>query len=528
MSETVFGRKQYIDILNKRVNGLKDGYRQNIAFVGDEHVGKTAILRGFLDSFCNPRFLTIYLEVRQETAESFCRRFIGAMLYNFLMPGASGLREDLDFLIGKAHAYIPQTVEKIKAVLADVKKPKREGVFSCLLSLPELLHAESGKCCVVIFDEFHNLERLGVKKIYKEWSQLLMLQKNTMYVITSSATFKAKAILSKELSLLFGNFEVVQVEPFDVKTSELYLDARLCGASPVTGSRKFLTHMTGGNPYYLTVIADLLSRPQRTLPQVLEDLLFESSGALNQRFGGWVKRYEDVAGGQDIVQILCNISAGCNKAKDIAHVMHRSIREIAPRVNQLIETDVVRRSGDFLVMNDRLFWFWLRFVYRERLASLTYDLANQKKLFRSRIEVMLQEFVQQSNKPVPQRMAELFRLFSDDKIQMERKNLRLDRFREIKPLEFGSKRLRDGLICRSTDSVWVLAFSSGSLTEDDIADFSRECKKYRHKVLRKIIVNFSDFDRNSHLKALEEKIITWDLNRVNQIFDVYSRPRIIA
>jgi hypothetical protein len=528
MTDSCFGRTQYLDILVKRVTGLKDGYRQNVALIGDEFVGKTTIMRSFLDSFFDSRFLTVYLEARQETFESFCRRFIGALLYNFLLPSSSNLREDPEFLIEKASSYVPATAEKIRSLLAAVRKHKRDNAFAELLSLPEQLHAESGKFCVIILDEFHNLERLGMKKLYKDWSQLLMVQKNTMYVIASSAMFRARAILSKELSLLFGNFEVVQVEPFDVKTSEQFLDRRFSSTPPEGAVKKFITHLTGGSPYYLSVIADSLDRSPQLLPEVLEGLLFESAGVLNQRFGGWIKRCEETAGGEELVSILCHIAGGCNKIKDVAHMMHRLNREIAPRVAHLVEIDMIRRSGDFLIINDRLFGFWLRDVYRERLSSLTHDLSNQKKIFHERINALLQEFIQHSSKPVPQRMAELFRLFADERIQVERKNIRLDRFREIKPLEFGSSRLRDGLICRSNDSIWILAFSSGSLTEDDIADFSRECKKYRNKMLRKIIVNFSDLDHNSHLKALEEKIITWDLNRVNQILDLYSRPRIIA
>lgn len=526
--ETCFGRTQYLDILIKRTVGLKDGYRQNIALIGGEFAGKTTILRSFLDLFRDSRFLTVYIEPRQESLDSFCRRFIGTMLYNFLLPCSSGLREELDFLIEKSAIYVPQTAEKIKSLLTDIKKHKTDGIFTRLLSLSEQLHTESGKFCVVIFDEFHHLERVGVKKVYKELAQVLMVQKNTMYIISSSAVHNARVILSKDLCLLFGNFEVVQVDPFDVKTSESYLESRFKGAAAENAVKKFLTHLTGGSPYYLSVIADSLVRSPKGLVPVLEELLFETMGSLNQRFDGWMKRYEENAGGQELVSILCQVAAGCNKVKDIAHMMKRLSREIAFRVNYLIETDAIRRSGDFLIINDRLFGFWLRSVYRERLASLTHDLSNQKKVFHAKIESLLKEFVQQSNKPVPQRMAELFRLFGDERIQVERKNLRLDRFREIKPLEFGSKRLRDGLICRSNDSIWVLAFSSGCLTEDDIADFSHECKKYRNKMLRKIIINFSDLDHNSHLKALEEKIITWDLNKVNHLLDVYSRPRIIA
>lgn len=529
MLETCFGRKQYLDLLHKRVSALTDGYRQNLAFIGDDLIGKTTVLSGFLAGFSDRRFLILFLEARQETLESFCRRFIGALLYNFLLPDTLSLREDLEYLLDKSSPLIPKTAEKIRAILGELRKNKRAQVVTDLFSLTELIHAETGRSCVVIFDEFHKLERLGIKKLFKDWAQLLMTQKHTMYIIASSAPYKARTILAKDLSLLFGNFEVVDVEPFDVRTTELYLDERLKGCAVEPGTRKFVANLTGGNPYYLSVIADGLRRKGNAgLVPFLEEILFDSAGVLNQRFSGLVKRYEEMPNGQEYVTILFHVACGCNKLPDIAHLMRGLKKELAPRVSYLIETDALRRSGDFLIIPDRLFGFWLKSVHAQRLVSLTHDLTHQKAGFRAAVEALAQEFARQASKPVAQRVAELFRLFSDDRIQMERKSLRLDRFREIKPLEFGSKRLRDGLICRSGDSVWVLAFGSGAVTEEDIAEFSSECRKYRNKTLKKIIVNLSDLDHNSHLKALEEKIITWDLGRVNQILDLYSRPRIIA
>jgi hypothetical protein len=125
-------------------------------------------------------------------------------------------------------------------------------------------------------------------------------------------------------------------------------------------------------------------------------------------------------------------------------------------------------------------------------------------------------------------MTELLRLFEDEIIQIERRKLRLNHFREIKPLEFNNKNLREGLICRSCDSLWILAFKHDLLTEDDITEFIKECKKYRHKLDRKIIIAFQDIDVNARLRAFEEKILTWDLNNLNQLLDVFYKPRVIV
>ncbi len=527
--DNFFDRKSYLDILDKRITDLKDGYRQNTAIIGDELVGKTSIIFNFLNNFYDNRLIIIYLEIRPESLPSFARRFIGVLLYNFLINSNISLQENLDFLITKSEKYIPKAVEKIRYILAALERRKKNNIFIELLSLFEIINQETNKFCVVIFDEFHNLENMGIKNLYSEWSKLLILQKNTMYIIISSMKLKTKTILSKNLSLLFGNFQIITVEPFDIKTSEDYLNHRLGEMNFNAGLKNFLIHFTGGNPFYLELVSEELLKTNATnLADILEDLLFMPAGILNQKFSNYLKRFLDIPYSQDYTAILYLISDGHNKLKDIAHILRKQRKELMLRINHLLELDTISRNGDFLKISDRVFGFWLQFVYQEKLQSLTFDSKNQKVIFRDKIESIIQEFLTNAQKTLIERTIELLHLFEDDVIQMERKRLRLTHFREIKTLEFNNQRLREGVIGRSHDNLWIIAFKHGLLTEEDIAEFAKECKKYRHKLQRKIIVALQDIDTNTRLRALEEKVWTWDLNNLNQILDLFSKPRIIA
>ncbi|MDO8655789.1 MAG: hypothetical protein Q7K45_00995, partial [Nanoarchaeota archaeon] len=290
-----------------------------------------------------------------------------------------------------------------------------------------------------------------------------------------------------------------------------------------------VVHFTGGNPFYLELVAkELLKMRSVNLSDILEDLLFLPEGMLNQKFSNYLKRFLDIPHSQDYITILYLIAGGRNKLKDIALILRMQRKDLMLRINHLMELDTIGRNGDFLKVNDRVFGFWLRFVHQEKLQSLTFDSKNQKVIFRHQIDSMIKEFLSNSQKTLMERTIELLHLFEDDVIQMERKRLRLSHFREIKPLEFNSQRLRDGVIGRSQDNLWIIAFKNGLLTEEDIADFSKECKKYRHKLQMKIIVSCQDIEANTRLKALEEKVLTWDLNNFNQILDLFSKPRIIT
>ena len=529
MNEIYLERKTYSEAIEKRIRALKDGYRQNIAVIGDELVGKTTIIFDILRKFCDNHLILTYLEVRPETLEIFSRRFIAVLLYNFLANSGIPLKEDIDFLLGKSEKYIPETTKKIKSILAELQKRKKNNIFTELLSLSESIYQETGKSCVIIFDEFHNFQDIGVKNFYSDWSKLLILQKNTMYILVSSLKFKAKQILSKDLALLFGNFEILTVEPLDTRESERYIELKTGGLIIEEGLKNFIVHFANGYPFYLKIMTEaMLKADAGNLTEVIENIIFDHSGILNQRFSNYLKRFFDSGRSRDYISILYLISSGHNKIKEIALLMRRPKKELDPRINYLLEIDAITRSGDFLKINDRVFAFWLKFVYQEKLNSLTFDAKNQKDQFRNHIEGVLEEFLKCAQKPIVERIEELLRSFDDDMMQLEKKKLRLTHFREIKPLEFNKGNLKLGLIGRATDSLWIIGFKLDSVSEEDVAQFSGECKKFRHKPQKKIIITLNDIDANAKLRALEDKIWIWDVNSLNEIMDLFSKPRVIV
>lgn len=533
-----FDRKYYLDILTKRVKALNDGYRQNIALLGDELVGKTSIILHFLNRFHDNRILTIYLALRHESLEYFAKRFIGVLLYNFLSNSGANLKEDLNFLINKSENFIPRTVEKIRSILAIVERKRKETVFTDLLSLCDTIYQETQKSCVVILDEFHNLDTLGIKNLYKEWAKILILQKNTMFVIVSSAKFRAKRILSENLSLLFGNFETIEVDSFDPKASDEFLQDRLGRVVLDKTLRNSIINFAGGSPFYLEVVSAALCKmksqdtsdtpiTKSMLIDALQDLMFEETGTLNQRFNNYLRNLFEWRINQDYIWLLYCISNEHNKVNNMAQILHKQKKEIMRMLNQLSELDVINRNGDFFGINDRIFGFWLKFVHQNKTGALSFDANAQKNAFREGIDNVIKEFIINSGKVITDRIAELLQLFGNEVVYIERKRLRLTNFREIKPLKFNSPIIKDGVIGRSTDYLWIIAIKDDLITDDDITEFARECKKYKQKTQRRIFITPIDIDMNVRLKALEEKIWTWNLNNVNLLFDLFNKPAII-
>jgi DNA-binding NarL/FixJ family response regulator len=529
-----FDQKSYLEILEKRTKAIKEGYRQNIAIIGDKDIGKSSVVLQFLSQFDDPKILPLYFELRPEfTLEQFVKKFIGIMLYNFLENSNVVRNEELDYLVSKASRFIPKTSEAIRVILNSLRRRNRENIFIQLLSLCDIFNSETGKLCVIIFDEFHHLGTLGIKQIYKQLSKMLMIQKNVLYIILSSAKFKAKKILSSHLALLFGNFEIIEMQPFSLKTTEEYLANRLKPLQIDKSLIDFLVHLTGGFPLYLKIITDSLLRisgeiTKNNLAEIIQDLLFVESGILNQRCNNYLKLLSNLKLTQDYQALLYLIADGQNRLKDIATSLHKPKTQILSRLNFLMEYDVIGKSGDFFVICDRIFGFWLRFVYREKLNSLTFDTEKQKKSFRIKIEDKIDKFILVNKKSVLERTMELLRLFENELIQIRMKKIRLIHFKEVKPLTFVHSRLNAGLLGRSKYSLWIMAIKVDSLTEEDIIDFINQCQRLRYvKPQRKIIITSAHIDTNVRLKAMEEKVLTWDLDDLNVILDLYNKPRVV-
>ena len=142
-----YGRQDILEIINKRANGLSEGYRQNIVLIGEELIGKTRLIQHWLSTYCNNYVVPIYLEVKPQEQATFPQKFIGTLLYAFLKNSQAPLKDDLDFLMEKARGYIPNTIQQAKELLSGNKKKPPLDIFMRLLKLAESFHAETDKHC---------------------------------------------------------------------------------------------------------------------------------------------------------------------------------------------------------------------------------------------------------------------------------------------------------------------------------------------------------------------------------------------
>jgi len=277
MESFFFNRKDILEILDKRIKDLKEGFRQNIAIIGDELLGKTCLIRNFLSNFKDKSILPVYIEVRPEDFSDFKKRFVARLLFNLLKESNLALEENLDYLLEKINKLFPKIYLKIKEILMTQDKKRDLEVFLSLLSLPKIIKEETNLFSLIIFDEFCFFEEFNIKRIYQEWAKVIMLEKDTMYILISSEKSKARNVLSSELSLLFGNFEVIEISPFNQNLSYGFIEKIILPIESDHQIKEYLINLTGGAPFYLKLICKAIKDKARikNLGVVSQDLFVE-------------------------------------------------------------------------------------------------------------------------------------------------------------------------------------------------------------------------------------------------------------
>ena len=225
VGDDFFGRQEIIDLLLKRAHALKSGYRQNVAIIGHQQLGKTSILRHFLHSYRDPELLSVYVEIKLQALDYFVEQFARSLLYQIISAQETlNATESLENLLKKAESQTPRTVARIREIAQLLKQRHADEAYSKLFELTSIVKAETGKKCIVILDEFHRLGEFGIKNAFSDFGKRIMLQKDTLYLLSSSSFSASRRILAEKLSLLFGNFERVYLEPFDFETSLLFAE----------------------------------------------------------------------------------------------------------------------------------------------------------------------------------------------------------------------------------------------------------------------------------------------------------------
>lgn len=539
LGEDFFGRAEVISKLRKRLDSLHSGFRQNIALLGPPESGKTSILKYFLTRFEDERFLFFYVDIKDSSFQDFVMKFLSSLLSSFL----SKTEEfnsigpiDSQTLLTKFSTHLPRTSYLVKALFDSLERSNFDEAYAKLFDILEIAKLEINRPIVVILEEFQRIANLPIKYPFEILGKKLAVQRDIMYIISSASVNDAKKIIREKLSLLFCNFEVIDVEPFDYATCESFIDKKCGNLNLQACFKDFIIILSAGSPFYLNTICSKLfelaqihrySMPQRDLViKTLEELVFRSDGILNQyllsKLGSLSKDKKLNVYTQALVQIsnenkICNLPPILRKSD-----ARKNINKI---MKELIQKDFFSKLGVFYRFNDRLFKLWLNSVYAVKESPYKNFYVDGKDYFSFRSLKILENFIQESKRSVLDRTVELFKLFNNEMVEISSQRFILPAFETIHTTRIDEKGFRITAISKSKS--WLIFLMEDRFPEERFAGWIHKEKKAFKEFRKILLISLYEPDLETKLLAKQEKIILWNIFDLNMLFELYGKVLIV-
>ena len=531
-----FGRDETLSLLQRRVSALKDGYRQNIALTGQNLCGKSSILHHFLHTFHDSQILPIYVEVSDEPFAYFSKRFIGSLFFNFLKLKGHSPREDFDLLIEEAKPFMPFTVKSALEIQELIKKRDFDEAYSELFNLTSRVKEETGTSCVIILDEFHNLAVLDVKHPFKNFGKKIMVQKDTMYIVTSSKVTTVKKILNEKLSLLFGNFEIIRVGGFTVKSASDFLDQRFKYMRVPAEFKNFIISFTGGNPFYLDVISQAIKDiitpmtfkrvTQEILIEALKSTIFNSKGCISQYLYNSLETIKGGRSSEIYMSILLAVCNGSCRLKEISKTIRKRTGDVSKLTSELVEMNILHKNGSIYKFVDKMFGFWLEHVYERKRSAIISYLPDRIEIFKDEMRSIISNFLSGERREIIERVLGLFSLFNNESVMIADKEYKLPSFSSADLRSFENN--APYILLKEKKKYWIVSVKPDEVKDIDIIDFAERCRDLKLKPHKKILIAPSGIEINARLLAKEENVWLWDLDMLNNLMSLYGKDRIVS
>lgn len=534
----LFGREEIFERLEKRLEALKKGYRQNLGLVGPRHIGKTLLLTRFLgEARKDPEIISIYVSLEGADFESFSERWLGGLLQGYLITQGIPFPDEFQTLVKISRTFIPKTLDGMREAKKHAFHKRMSLALRELLALTGTLREETGKKILLILDEFQGLGDLEVTDPFGLFGKEMMVQKDTLYLATSSEPHKTAEIFGERLSLLFGNFEVIPMNGLKLEALRMCASAKYPEIQIPEADWHILSHLLGSSPYYFDLFFEgirTLGLRKRSLEwsrermrEAAEETLFSDRGPLHRHFEAQLQTLLSLSRSRrPYLKTLLALANGRVKVLPIAAYLGKKTSEAHKLLQRLVEEGRVEKSGSFYRLPDPLFRFWLRNVFQTKDRDLDPAKSGARSHFQNRWEEEVRKIEEEDRMDLTERVSSLFREFRNDIVEVDRKRMKCPAFLEIGTRPTNGRYFP--ILGRTSQGSWFCQVTRETLTEADVAGFAEELKRFRRNTQRRIVVALGGVDLNAKLMAQEAKIQIWDLDNFNALLDLYGKLKVIA
>jgi len=534
--DSFFGRRELLSALEKRFQAFQSGYRQNVGMVGRPYTGKSSILAEFLRRREPKRVIPIVMRVEEvDSFKVFSQKWLGGILYGYERFLGLTPARDFQSLVKRMRRRLPLVLKKMRLVRKLAETKQYDESYRELLNLLPVLQEETGKKVLLVLDEFDRLVHLPLSDPYAQLGKEIMVQKDTMFVVTSSNPPLAREIFRDKLSLLFSNFEVLEVHNLSFGEAEQWMKSRLPDACHNRFLRRLIPLLTNGQPYYMNVLLTRLEeliqiRDQKEMTlalliEVFDRELFDHRGVLHQHFMMNIfsvtrNRFSFAHG-----DVLLSIALGKKKVSYMTDYLGKSTEEIKKILHRLIREGFVIKRGSFYDLTDSLFRFWLREVYYRKRASFEIDFASHREQFRASLKTFFDFVADEDRKDLPLRIEELFKRFRNDIVELGMNRLKCPRFSEVNAKPSNGRMFP--VLARNHNTRWLCQVVKDEAKEEDVRLFLDDLGRLRNRVQKKLMIVLRGMELNARLIAKDAKIQIWDLKDLNSLLDLYGQIKVI-
>ncbi|MBN1405305.1 MAG: ATP-binding protein [Candidatus Omnitrophica bacterium] len=532
INDTFFGRTKELDFLHKKVSDLKKEYRHNVAILGKRLSGKSRLLLNFLSSLDKTDIAPIYVDLSILSYAAFIDQFIG-MLLNYHYEGKRQIGQDLHLFIDTISADLPKTHKKIKSIYSHVKSGKLDAAFAELLSLPGCFSQETGKLCLVIIDNFEEFAGYGLNQPFSVLGDSIMLQKASLYMLCGRPNANSKNILSEKLSLLFGKFQTLELEPFSCLESMDFIESRCANITLSDDIKKLLIAFTDSEPFYLNILTDFIavrcknSGMQKITSEdfnyILCNAMLSPHSPINQYFSRIMETLSGISDSKTCLKVF-NAMLSENKLSSIAVKSRHSKDGVRRLLDGLIGCEIAVKNGPLYTIEDEMFKVWLMLKEVETAPRFSLDqYADAEKLI-AKVREITEGFVREQQRQIDDKIFNLISSFDNEKITVGNRTHVLPMFKHINT-EITTK--EHVLLSAHGSKMWVFSVFKKTADEDDIADFLARCRQAKHRVSRKILILLNGITPEAKLLAMEERMWLWPIDKLNNLLNLYGKNKII-
>ena len=541
MSDLLFDRQEVQALLRKRVEGFSAGYRQNLAILGPEGMGKTTLLKHFLQNELPPshQLMPIYLEVHgEENLVEWATRFVQTFLYAILqMQRQESFPARFPELLEVCHSLVPQTAALGKRILSLAEAGRSDEAYNQLWDLPQVATQETGHRVLLVLDEFHRLRCLSVREPFQSLGRRIMVQGTTMFLVLSSELGAARSILREGLALLFGQFETVEISALSAASCRKAIRSIWPEARSDAFLEYILMELAQGHPYRLSLLLEALRGeasthslvdPETFVLELLERLFLHPHSVLRQRFEVRLRSLPSHRSRTFCVQVLGVVAGGAHRLPHILEAVGRSPSQVTRALRVLQEAQLVIKRGIFHEIPERLFQLWMVTAHPVLQGVGLVGPEQARHTFREVTRIWLQGVQGAIRRPVVERVAELMRQWQDELTEIEGRRTLLPEFKEVEVVPGPGD--RPSVLARrragKKGGWWVVPWTD-PLDEGQARQLVQQLRHFLpFKEYRKVLIGIHPVEINARLVLQEGRIRLWDLQGFNSLLDLYGLTRL--